>query len=203
MALFACMEDRAKCTEQEFDAWLATYFKKFTNKSVQAWDLFAHYEDRFGKGLVNWNKWLYKAEMPEFWPSYDTSFIAPIKAGAKGVNWTTGAYMVYLDHLYSQPTMTIAQLNALNKKHNFDTSVNPEIIYRWGVLGVKSKREISVKMACDLLGSVGRMKFCRPIARCLLEHGYGDRAKAIFEKAARELYHPITTKMLRRDLKLE
>jgi leukotriene-A4 hydrolase len=101
MALFACMEARAKCTEQEFDAWLATYFKKFTNKSVQAWDLFAHYEARFGKGKVNWNKWLYKAEMPEYWPAYDTSFIAPIKAGAKGVNWTTGAYMVYLDHLYS------------------------------------------------------------------------------------------------------
>jgi aminopeptidase N len=107
MALFCYMEHQAKCSEEEFDAWLATYFKKFAKKSVQASDLFNHYEERFGKGKVNWDRWLYKAEMPMYWPTYDKSFIEPIKAGAKGVKWTTVSYMVYLDHLYSQPTMSL------------------------------------------------------------------------------------------------
>lgn len=140
--------------------------------------------------------------MPLYWPSYDKTFIEPIRAGSDDVKWTTGAYMVWLDHLYAQPTMTLEELDAIEKKHNFDTTVNPEIIYRWGVLGVKANREHSIKMALDLLASVGRMKFVRPIARCLLEHGFGDRAKAVFYKAEKELYHPITTKMLRRDLQL-
>jgi aminopeptidase N len=99
MALFCFMEHKAKVSEATFDAWVKSYFDKFSAKSVTAPDLINHYERKFGKGLVNWDKWLYKPGMPEFWPKYDTAFIGPIKANAKDVKWTAASYIVLLDHL--------------------------------------------------------------------------------------------------------
>jgi aminopeptidase N len=76
-----------------------SYFAKFSGKSVTAPDTINHFEERFGKGLVNWNKWLYEPGMPEFWPKYDTAFIGPIKANDKNVKWTAASHIVLLDHL--------------------------------------------------------------------------------------------------------
>ena len=39
MALFCFMEHKAKCSEAIFDAWVKSYFKKFSGKSVTAPDL--------------------------------------------------------------------------------------------------------------------------------------------------------------------
>lgn len=82
---------------------MKSYFAKFSGKSVTAPDTINHFEERFGKGLVNWNKWLYEPGMPEFWPKYDTAFIGPIKANDKNVKWTAASHIVLLDHLLEQP----------------------------------------------------------------------------------------------------
>ena len=82
--------------------------------------------------------------MPEFWPKYDTSFMNEIKKGGKNVVWTTGAYVLYLDHLLSKEPLSKVELTALNKKHNFDDSANPELIFKWSMLGIKGKRPKSV-----------------------------------------------------------
>jgi len=202
MALFCFMEHKAQVSEQKFDAWIKSYFAKFSGKSVTAPDMINHYERKFGKGLVNWNKWLYEPGMPAFWPKYDTAFIKPIKANAKDVEWTTGKYIVLLDHLLEKD-VTTAQLKALQARHNFDASTNPELIFRWAMLGIKGKRASSIKSGLAMLGSVGRMKFARPLSRQLLKYGQGPAAIKVVEKAAKEFYHPITTRMVKMDLGLK
>jgi leukotriene-A4 hydrolase len=202
MALFCFMEHKAKCSEAVYDAWIKSYFAKFSGKSVTAPDLINHYERKFGKGLVNWDKWLYKAGMPEYWPKYDTSFIEPIKANSKDVKWTAASYIVLLDHLLEKD-VTTAQLKALQARHNFDASTNPELIFRWAMLGIKGKRAASVKSGLHMLGSVGRMKFARQLAKQLNKYGQRAAAVKVVEKAAKEFYHPITTRMVKIDLGLK
>lgn len=102
--------------------------------------------------------------MPEFWPKYDTSFIGPIKANDKNVKWTAASHIVLLDHLLEQP-VTLDQLKALQAQHNYDASTNPELIFRWAMLGIKGKCPKGVESGLKMLGSVGRMKFARQLAK--------------------------------------
>ena len=71
------------------------------------------------------------------------------------------------------------------------------------MLGIKGKRPAAVKSGLEMLGSVGRMKFARTLAKQLQTNGQGPAAIKVVEKAAKEFYHPITTRMVRITLGLK
>ena len=65
--------------------------------------------------------------------------------------------------------MSVTKLEKLKELYQFSQSSNVEIVYRWILLGIKSRWEGVVDAALKLVTVVGRMKFVVPIYRDLYE----------------------------------
>ena len=77
-------------------------------------------------------------------------------------------------------------------------SQNVELKTAFYLIALRSQDRASYQGVADLLGSVGRMKFVRPLYRALNKV---DRSLAVktFEKN-RDFYHPICRAMVEKDL---
>ena len=89
----------------------------------------------------------------------------------------------------------------MNATYTLANSKNAEILSRFYTVALKSQDSTLYQEVADFLGTVGRMKFVRPLFRLLNEC---DRGLAVrtFEKYA-TFYHPICREAVRKDLKLE
>lgn len=83
--------------------------------------------------------------------------------------------------------------------YKLTSSRNVELSSRYLRVGLRAKDESVYQPTADLLGTVGRMKFVRPLYR---ELASADRKLALetFEKN-RDFYHPICKAIVEKDLK--
>ena len=86
----------------------------------------------------------------------------------------------------------------LGKVYGLADSQNAELKTAYYLIALRSQDKASYQGVADLLGSVGRMKFVRPLFRALNKV---DRELAVktFEKN-RDFYHPICRGMVEKDL---
>ena len=112
--------------------------------------------------------------------------------------WVANQSVVFLERLQSTQKLSAADVELMGKTYAYDTSTNVELVSRYYVLGLKAKCHAVYEPTAELLGQVGRMKFVRPLFRCLKECDR-DLAVKTFERNT-DFYHPICRQMVEKDL---
>lgn len=92
------------------------------------------------------------------------------------------------------------QQQALGKAYGLIDSQNAELKTVYYQIAMKAKDTSAYQGVADLLESVGRMKFVRPLFRSLNKVNR-DLALKTFEKN-KDFYHPICRQMVEKDLGL-
>ncbi|KRX00695.1 Armadillo-type fold [Pseudocohnilembus persalinus] len=87
---------------------------------------------------------------------------------------------------------TQLQMNA-NYLHKYEIGV------KWMLLAISASHQKTIEQVEQIVGSVGRMKYLRPIYKALIQNGYKNLAQKIFQKN-KLFYHTIAAKMIGKDI---
>ncbi|KAF1813311.1 leukotriene A-4 hydrolase [Eremomyces bilateralis CBS 781.70] len=200
-----------------FTVWKARSLDSFEFKQTLL-DFFAADADASQKlHDLDWDTWLFGPGLPPK-PDFDETLAKECYALAdKWERRTTGAdasfapqpsdiahfsanqTVVFLERLQTSTTpFRPADMELMGATYRLSESANVELVSRFYSLALKSRAEAFYAPAAELLGTVGRMKFVRPLYRAL--NGC-DRQLAIatFERN-RGFYHPICRGMVEKDL---
>ena len=164
---------------------------------------------------VDWDTWFYKPGYPpkpdfddsmvricyalaEKWHSRKSSAFTPSPRDIHG--WTANQSVVFLEKLQSYPAPPLAKedVKTMGEVYGFANSSNVELVARFFGVGLMSKETSVYEPTGELLGTVGRMKFVRPLYR-LLAKCDRDYAVKVFERN-KAFYHPICRAMVEKDL---
>ena len=138
------------------------------------------------------------------WRAYDKApetTPAPPKDAAATL--FAGQVMVLLDALSDEP-LSHTTLEQLDAALELSQSTNAEIRFRWYVLGLAANYTKVHDGVVDLITSVGRMKFVRPLYRQL--HKSSPEGKQLAEQTFakhKNFYSIVTTKLVAKDLGLK
>ena len=185
------------------------YLKTFAFKTATAGDFKRLFVETFPNAKVDWDTWYHEpGYLPVEYPldlfeihkvkeAADTWFTSD--KGPKISDWQTAQQAYFLDLLLEKKASK-AILN--NIASMFSTSQNSEICFRWAKLLLAAGDSAGLALAVDVVSTQGRMKFTRPLYRCICSSpipGALDTALATFEKNI-NFYHPICRKMVATDL---
>lgn len=108
--------------------------------------------------------------------------------------------LVFLDQVEQDARLSAERARLMGRAYDFVSSKNVEIKTSYYIVALKAGDTTCAQGAADLLGTVGRMKFVRPLFRALNKV---DRGLALdtFAKNS-EFYHPICRGMVQKDLGL-
>lgn len=163
---------------------------------------------------LDWDEAFYKPGFPPK-PDFDTSMVDVCYALADSwknksstsfepkasdiSSWMANQSVVFLERIQSFPdSLPVADIELMGKVYGYDNSENVELVSRYFGIGLKAKVTSVYEPTSKLLGSVGRMKFVRPLFR-LLNECDRDLAVKTFEDN-KTFYHPICRAMIEKDL---
>ena len=174
----------AQVTKDKWNKYIPYYFTTFARQSLDSYEFKANLLSFFASDVtasealkdVDWVFWFYSPGMPPK-PDFDTSLvdvcydlatkwetgkIEPDVGDIKG--WSANQVVVFLDRVqaFTQPVEKRAS-QAMGSVYGFSKSQNVEVVSRYYQVALKAKDETVYKPTADLLGSVGRMKFVRPL----------------------------------------
>eukprot|EP01062_Namystynia_karyoxenos_P026766 TRINITY_DN20701_c0_g1_i1.p1 TRINITY_DN20701_c0_g1~~TRINITY_DN20701_c0_g1_i1.p1 ORF type:complete len:656 (+),score=170.93 TRINITY_DN20701_c0_g1_i1:78-2045(+) len=201
---------------QVFEPFIRAYIKKFRHQTVTTVEFRAEYEGAFPEVAksIDWDQLFYAPGMPPHTMHIDQGPLLEAErlaeawsaADASGGDcsqlpsidgWPSGKVCAFLDCLMArEQPLKAATAAALCTRYQF-FKANAEIRYRSICIAFRAGWDGAVA-ACEDMAYVGRMKFARPLYKALKDFDY-PRAVALFEKH-RAGYHPITAKMVQRDL---
>lgn len=196
-------------------------FEKFAGKSITSFQfkasLYEFYSDAASTKLlggVDWDEKFYGTGLPPR-PSFDTTVAIPCYSLAKRWidakdgdgfaledvrGWDAGQYQVFLETLSSSAFNSPEKLLSLGSTYELTRSKNAEILFRYYALGLKVQARPVYEQVAAFLGTVGRMKFVRPLFRALNKVDK-TLARATFERVGAGL-HPICRDQVRKDIGL-
>ena len=90
-----------------------------------------------------------------------------------------------------------AELKAIYKFHE---SKNAEILFRLNLIALECDDEEQYDSVKEMLGSIGRMKFVRPLYKALIKNPQRREMAAALYAKHKNFYHPICAKMVGLDL---
>jgi leukotriene A-4 hydrolase/aminopeptidase len=202
-ARFVVMLERAVGV-QAFDAFIQSYMKRFRFQSITTETFCSFVEENFPGLLakVNADAWLNKPGLPDGAPRFVSPKLEELSALAD--SWTKGVrpdralgarlnsdeLLVYLQRLPREMSVDdCAKLDAaldLSKKGNY------EILTQWLCIAATSGYEPVFPRIRNVLSSVGRMKYVRPLYQALGRTPAGRAlAREVFASAA-PTYHALT-----------
>ncbi|KAF8468974.1 leukotriene A-4 hydrolase [Kalaharituber pfeilii] len=116
--------------------------------------------------------------------------------------WSTGQIIVFLEKVSDFPDpLTPPLVNLMDGTYRFSESGNAEVLSRFYTVALLAKDMEVYEKVEEFLGTVGRMKFVRPLYSLLNK---ADRARAVRTYIKyRGWYHPICRESVRRELGLE
>ncbi|HWU88170.1 MAG TPA: M1 family metallopeptidase [Kofleriaceae bacterium] len=186
-----------------FSRWLRRYLDAFRFRAITTDDFTAHLERELPGALaaVDAPRWLHGEGVPDNAPRPRSERLAGIErlagalpAGDVVRGWSPTEWQLYLE---SVPRPAPAEhLRALDERFALSASTNYEVLVTWLVLALRSGYHAVLPRAEEVLRSVGRMKFLRPLYLALASdpHTRAD-ASRIFEQAAAG-YHPIARQVI-------
>ncbi|KAL8972791.1 MAG: hypothetical protein Q9183_000355 [Haloplaca sp. 2 TL-2023] len=213
--------------KEKWDRFIPHYFTKYKGRSLDSYDFKATLLDFFAedegaaKALkgVDWDAWFYQPGLPPK-PDFDTSLVdvcyeladrwahfdpSSQEEGAfqprkEDINdWMANQVVVFLERIQDfQKPLSKEAIHIMGQVYGFMDSKNVEVLSRYLTVGLISKSEEVLQPTSELLGTVGRMKFVRPLYR-RLNTVDRDLAVKTFEKN-RDFYHPICRGMVEKDL---
>ncbi len=190
-----------------FDAFLRGWFDSHRFQSVTtATFVDALRTDLFKGDDAAWRDlgveaWIYQPGIPANIVVPVSARFARTKAAAEAfardgsldlvrTDWVTTEWLDFLNNL--PPSMTAAQLEALDRRFAFSKSGNSEIQFAWLVHAVRNTYEPAFPALEDFLTRQGRRKFVRPLFQAMQDNPRTrDLARRVYARA-RPTYHPIT-----------
>lgn len=134
------------------------------------------------------------------WESLNTSSSSTFKPSPSDIEgWSANQSVVFLEsiQLLSKP-LSPGLVDLMGKTYGYAQSKNVELVSRYYIVGLKAHDSNVYQPTSDLLGTVGRMKFVRPLYRGLKECDE-KLAQKTFEKY-KGFYHPICKAMVEKDV---
>ena len=154
----------------------------------------AHPDDQFDRSLVN-----AAMELKQAWVSGSEITVDDVST------WKTSQTLIFLNALLEDDDaqgITDVTLRAMNAKYCFMDSGNAEIKFRWQKLCIRAEMEEIVPSVVKFLVEQGRMKFTRPLYKNLYNSTMGKSIAVQTFVENKDIYHPICSKMVARDLEL-
>lgn len=181
-----------------FTRWLKSYLAAFRFGAITTDDFLAHVERELPGVLarVDAARWIDGEGVPDTAPAATSTRLAAIEALAGEAptddlarTWSPAEWILYLDSL-PRPAPE-ATLTALDARFHLTTTTNYEILVAWLTLALASGHHAVVPRVDEVLGTVGRMKFLRPLYQGLArDPRTRAHAHALFAQL-RDGYHPI------------
>ncbi|KAK5940825.1 Leucyl aminopeptidase yscIV [Knufia obscura] len=207
--------------KDKFDGFIPHYFEVWSGRSLDSYDFKMTLLEFFGEDKeiskklesIDWDSWFYKPGFPPK-PEFDTSLVDEVysladkwqgftRGGADGFEpqpgdvkgWSANQLVVFLERIltFEKPLPT-EQARAMGKLYNVRETQNVEVSSRYYQVALVSGDTSIKSHVTDMLAKVGRMKFVRPLYRCLIAMDV-DLAVETFEKN-KDFYHPICRAMV-------
>ncbi|KAK8124565.1 Leucine aminopeptidase 2 [Apiospora kogelbergensis] len=208
---------------EHFDKFIPHYFKTWAQKSLDSFEFKATFLDYFNQhgtdeikqkvAQIPWEDRFYKPGLPPK-PDFDTSYVdscmalaekwksSDYKPDLKDVeSFTSNQTLVFLQAVQDfSPCLSVERAQLLGSTYNISSSKNVELKTAYYGIALRAGDREAFPGICELLGSVGRMKFVRPLYRQLVKL---DRALAVETFEKNKDFYPSTTKgQLAKDLGL-
>jgi hypothetical protein len=189
---------------QDFDRFLRRYLDRFRFQAVTT-EQFVSVADELLPGALDRiaaRQWLFEPGVPSNAARPGSSRLRAIEelGGAPppdslASGWRPVEWQIYLDSL--SPAISVAELAALDARFHLTDSSNYDILEKWLMATIRAGYAPGVVRAQDVLGSVGRMKYLRPLYRALAER---PETRGVAEDLFRRFesrYHPIAREVVR------
>ncbi|KAI0108391.1 peptidase family M1-domain-containing protein [Daldinia grandis] len=209
---------------EHFDKFIPHYFKTWANKSLDSFEFkktFLDFFESYGNSeikeritIIPWEEKFYKPGLPpkpDFNMAYVDSCLAlaekwkneDYQPTSKDIeSFTANQTLVFLQAVqsFSKP-LSVERSHLLGTTYNISSSKNVELKSAYYLIALQAGDRQELSGIVDLLGSVGRMKFVRPLYRKLNEL---DRDLAVKTFKENKDFYPSTTKgQLEKDLGLK
>lgn len=191
-----------------FDEFMSAYMKRFRFQSITSEEFIGFLEEQMPgvADRVRWKEWLYETGMPDNAPVFRSAKLEELTALAKGwadgarpadaqvESWETHELLVYLQQLPRE--LDHDSLRWLDAKFGLNGRGNYEILVEWLTIAVGSDYEPALARVREVLLTVGRMKYLRPLYTALGKHA---RTRAIAKEiyaAGRASYHSLSRRVI-------
>jgi leukotriene-A4 hydrolase len=200
-ALLRTLEDHVG--REAFTRWLRSYIETFRFQSITTDDFLAH----FGRALpgvleaVDALRWIDGTGVPDSAPraaSQCLDAIAGLAGGPPDITtaaaWSATEWQLYLESV-PRPA-PVEECRALDERFELTQRSNFEVLVAWLVLALRSGHLDVVPRVEEVLASVGRMKFLRPLYSALAAD---ERTRPVAHRTFERLrasYHPIARQVV-------
>jgi leukotriene-A4 hydrolase len=185
-----------------FDAFLRQYLQTFRFQALTTEQFLAFTREKLPGALekVDASRWLDSPGLPADAPLPRSARLDAVKAvkgappEALAATWSPAEWQLYLEVL---PRPVPAALCAqLDDAYALTRSRNSEVLVAWLTIAVEANHAPALARAEEVLKTVGRMKYLRPLYQSLTRSQQGVQgARALFEKT-RSSYHPIAQRVI-------
>jgi leukotriene-A4 hydrolase len=200
-AFLRALEDQAG--REAFTRWLRSYIEAFRFQSITTDDFEAHFRRALPGVLeaVDAPRWLDGEGVPETAPRAASQRLDALiqRAGevpddATATAWSATEWQLYLESV-PQPA-TVERCRVLDERFALTRSTNHEVLVAWLVLALRAGFIEVVPRVEEVIASVGRMKYLRPLYAALAAD---ERTRPVAIEAFERLragYHPIARQVV-------
>ena len=197
---------------KRFDEFMQVYMKHFRFQSITSEEFIAFLDSKIPgvSERVNAKAWLYDTGMPSNAPVFKSSKVEELTALAKGwtegrrpnaeqmKSWKPSELLIYLQQLPRQ--LDPQSLQWLDRNLSLTGRGNYEILVEWLTIGASSDYEPVFDRVRDVLLTVGRMKYLRPLYKALGAHPRTQKlAREIYEKG-KPAYHSLSRRVIESEM---
>jgi leukotriene A-4 hydrolase/aminopeptidase len=195
-----------------FDEFMRAYMKHFLFQSITSEEFIAFLDTQI-PGLsekVDAKAWLYETGLPANAPVFRSAKLDELSALAKGwqegkrptaeqmKSWHTAELLVYLQQLPRQ--LDAQSLAWLDERLSLTARGNYEILVEWLTIAAASDYEPVFDRVREVLLTVGRMKYLRPLYKALGAHPRTQKlAREIYE-AGKHAYHSLSRHVIESEM---
>ncbi|KAK7908224.1 hypothetical protein PG985_015527 [Apiospora marii] len=208
---------------EQFDKFIPHYFKTWARKSLDSYEFKATFLDYFNEhgtdeikqkvAQIPWEEKFHQPGLPPK-PEFDTSYVdscmalaekwkpTDFKPDLKDIeSFNSNQTLVFLQAVQDfSPCLSVERAQLLGSVYNISSSKNVELKTAYYGISLRAGDRDAFPGVVELLGSVGRMKFVRPLYRQLVKL---DRDLAVETYEKNKDFYPSTTKsQLAKDLGL-
>jgi leukotriene A-4 hydrolase/aminopeptidase len=188
---------------EKFDAFLKKYMDEFQFRSLDTEEFLSFLEKQL-PGLaeqIGAKDWIYGPGVPANEPKAESARLSELTKLATGWHdgtrpdpdeakeWPVAEWLVYLGNLPND--IGEDGCKWIDDTFGLTTSGNSEILCKWLVMAIENGYEPVFGKTDEFLGSIGRMKYLKPLYKALSENPKSEAmAGKIFDKH-KSMYHPI------------
>ena len=207
-----------------FKPFVLAYVKRFAHKTLTSADFKSFFIEFFGESrreavaAIDWETWFHAPGPPPVQNTFDQTLNQDCAALAEKWARTRGDGVGTAEWEAFLPAQRIVFLNAaladtaadwaadkavlakMDALYSLSTAKNCELKMRWCELCLRAEEPAILPLVTEFVGSVGRMKYVRPLYRKLFASTMGKQVAVDTFTRYRDTYHPIAAKMIAKDL---